>query len=543
MNIGERAWQLLLELTACESITQTAGERAVAHHVHSVLAANPYFQHHPEQLQLLPLPAENQPAVVAALVRGRGNRTIILLSHHDVVGVDDYGVYKHLAFRAEELTEALRENPGILPEAAQADLLSGEWLFGRGTMDMLYGLAIQMAFMEKMAADPEQLAGNLLLLTVPDEENNSLGMRHAVELVRQMQVQYGLEFTAALNSESHGIVGEGHVVQTGTDGKLMPLIYCFGKETHAGTIYSGLNAHLLLAEVTRRLELNPDFFDSVAGEVSFPPTLLLGGDMKQFYNVSTPTAAWGFFNVFTLAASPKVMMQKLQALCEEAMVAALERHRQSVSAWEKAAGKELPAVEWQPQVWTYAQLWEQAFAAHGDELVRNIENLTQRLQASGTDLQRLTLELIHETHRHCPNREPKIVIAIAPPYYPHIRNRRGTDKELHVMQAVGDLQRYASELGVELKHEEFYLGISDSSYVMLQDAGEVVGIIKDNCPAWGRAYHLPLDAVSLIDAPTVNLGAFGRDIHKFTERIHVPFAKEVLPRLLERLIANLLPEA
>ncbi len=540
MNIGERAWQLLPQLTACESITQSEGERKVADYVHSLLAANPYFQANPDYLRLMPLPAANEPAVVAALVRGQGKQTIILLSHHDVVGIEDYGVYKDLAFKPEELTEAFKQNPDILPEAARRDLESGEWLFGRGTMDMLYGLAIHIALIEKMAAKPEALPGNLLLLTVPDEENNSLGMRHAIELLREMQLQYDLEFTAALNSESHGIVDEGHVVQTGTDGKILPLIYCFGKETHAGTVYSGLNAHLLMAEVTSRLELNPDFFDSAAGEVSFPPTLLLGGDLKQRYNVSTPTVAWGFFNVFTLAASPKVMMQKLKALCEEAMVAALEKHKQSVQAWEKVAGKPINLVEWKPQVLTYAQLWQQAYEAHGEELVKSIDSLTQRLQADGVDLQRLTLEIIHETHRHCPNRDPKIVIALAPPYYPHIRNRRETAKELHVMEAVEKLQAYAQKLGVNLKHEEFYLGISDSSYVMLQDATEVAEVIKENCPTWGSAYHLPLDALSEINAPAVNMGAFGRDIHKYTERLHVPFAKEVLPKLIERLIADLL---
>lgn len=540
MNTGERAWGLLSQLTACESVTESAGENKVARLVHSILAANDYFKANPEQLQLLPLPAANEPAVVAALVRGKGNKTVILLSHHDVVGVDDYGVYKHLAFKAEELTAALRQNPSILPQAAQDDLATGEWLFGRGVMDMLYGLAMHMAIIEKEAKAPQELQGNLLLLTVPDEENNSLGMRHAISLLRKFQLEYDLEFTAALNSESHGIVDEGHVVQTGTDGKIMPLVYCFGKETHAGTIYSGLNAHLLMAEVTSRLELNPDFFDTAAGETSFPPTLLLGGDMKQFYNVSTPTVAYGFFNLFTLAASPRIMMDKLLTLGKEAMEAALAKHRQSAQNWEKVAGKSLNIVEWEPQVWTYAELWEQAYAAHGEELVANIEALTKRLQAEGMDLQRLTLELVNETHRHCPNRDPKIIMVLAPPYYPHIRNRRETDKELHVMQAVADLQAYAKKLDVNLNHEEFYLGISDSSYVMLQDAEEVVEIIKANCPTWGSAYHLPLEDLNFIDAPAVNMGAFGRDIHKFTERIHVPFAKELLPPLLERLIKNLL---
>ncbi|NLY53163.1 MAG: M20/M25/M40 family metallo-hydrolase [Firmicutes bacterium] len=540
MTIGERAWQLLPQFMSYQSVTQSPGEGELARYVHSLLAENPYFQSHPDYLHLLPLDAPNKPAVVAALVRGKGDRTIILLSHHDVVGIEDYRVFKDLAFDAEKLTQAFKSNPEILPEAACADLESGEWLFGRGTMDMLYGLASHVALIEKYAANLEELSGNLLLLTVPDEENNSLGMRHAIGLLRQLQLEHGLDYVAALNSESHGIVDEGHVIQTGSDGKLLPLIYCVGKETHAGTIYSGLNSHLLLAEVTSRLELNPEFCDSVAGEVSFPPTLLVAGDMKEKYNVSTPVAAWGFFNLFTLAASPQVMMDKLVALCEEAMAAAWDKYRASTQAWEKIAGKPLSRLEWQPQVLTFAELWEQSLAAHGDELLQNIENLTSRLQAEGTDLQRLTLELVHETHRHCPNRDPKIVIALAPPYYPHIRNRRETAKELHVMQAVCDLQAYASELGVRLKHEEFYLGISDSSYVSLQDAAEVVEVMKANCPTWGTAYHLPLEDLSHIDAPAVNMGAFGRDIHKFTERIHVPFSREILPKLLERLLHSLL---
>lgn len=542
MDIGKRAWQLLPELVSHESVTQSKGEREIAHYVHSLFEDNPYFQANPDYLQLLPLPAANEPAVVTAMVRGRGKKTIVLLSHHDVVGVEDYGVYRDLAFHPQELTRALLKNPAVLPQDARIDLESGDWLFGRGTMDMLYGLASHMALIEKAASNPEAQEVNLLLLTVPDEENNSLGMRHAISLLREQQLRYDLEFAAVLNSESHGIVGEGHVVQTGTDGKLLPLIYCFGKETHAGTLYSGLNAHLLLAEVTARLELNSDFCDEAAGEVSFPPTLLLGGDLKERYNVSTPTVAWGFFNLFTLAASPKEMMEKLLHLATEAMQAALVKRQQSIAAWEGMAGKSLDAVHWQPQVWTFAQLWEHAHREHGQQLIDNLDRLTEELQSQGADLQRLTLELIHETHRHCSNREPKIIIALAPPYYPHIRNRRQTEKELHVMQAVEDLQKYGAELGINLNHEEFYLGISDSSYIMLQDAGQVVDIIKNNCPTWGQAYYLPLEELSYIDAPAVNMGAFGRDIHKFTERLHIPFAQNILPKLLERLIRSLSAE-
>ncbi|MGI6366075.1 MAG: M20/M25/M40 family metallo-hydrolase [Bacillota bacterium] len=538
MQTGQRAWELLLQLTPFASISQSPGEGKIARFIHSRLAEHPYFQANPRQLRLLLLPAANSPAVVAALVRGRGERTVILMNHHDVVDVEDYGKLKPLAFKPMELTRSL--DPETLPPAARHDLESGDWVFGRGVMDMLYGLALQVVMTEQYAASPDTLNGNILFVSVPDEENNSLGMRHCLGLLRELQREYGLDFVTALNCEPHGYDQDGHVVQTGSDGKLLPLIYCFGRETHAGALYDGINAHLLLTEVTRILELNPGFSDSCAGTVTFPPTVLGAGDMKQGYNVSTPAAAWAFFNVFTLSATPAEIMAKLVRLAEQAARNALERLHISARAWEEIAGTKVELPPWQPRVMTFAQLWRECVDARGRELVRSIDQRAAELQGQGVDLQRLTLELVHQVQGYCPDQGPKIVIALAPPFYPPVRNRRETWKEKRVMEAVSDLQDFARELGVPLAHEEYHRGISDLSYCMLQDARAVVDTVRENCPAWDRAYHLPLEDLAQIDAPALNLGPWGRDVHQKTERIYYPFATQVLPNLLERLVEKLL---
>ena len=220
MQTGQRAWELLLQLTPFASISQSPGEGKIARFIHSRLAEHPYFQANPRQLRLLLLPAANSPAVVAALVRGRGERTVILMNHHDVVDVEDYGKLKPLAFKPMELTRSL--DPETLPPAARHDLESGDWVFGRGVMDMLYGLALQVVMTEQYAASPDTLNGNILFVSVPDEENNSLGMRHCLGLLRELQREYGLDFVTALNCEPHGYDQDGHVVQTGSDGKLLP---------------------------------------------------------------------------------------------------------------------------------------------------------------------------------------------------------------------------------------------------------------------------------------------------------------------------------
>lgn len=541
MNIGERAWQLMLELTKLESISETAGEGEIARSIHSRLAEHSYFKQNPELLCLVPIEnAPGNPAVVAGLVRGKGNKTVMFMNHHDVVDVEDYGVMKAKAFDPIALTQSL--DPESLPEAARADLLSGEWIFGRGTMDMLFGLAIQLVMTEDYAAKP-QLAGNILFISVPDEENNSLGMRHAINLIRSFQTKYSLDFSAALNSEPHGYTNGGHVVQTGSDGKLLPLVYCFGKETHAGAVYEGLNAHLLLAEYIRMLELNPGFCDKAVGETTFPPTVLRAGDMKQGYNVSTPAAAWAYFNVFTLEVSPQEILDKLIRLGHQAWSNTADRLNISIQGWNKIAGADRPLPQWQPKVMSFADLWQLCLEAHGESFVRDIDALATRLQSEGADLQRLTLELVHETHRCCPDREPKIVIALAPPFYPPVRNLRQTAKEVRLMAVANDLMEFSEkELGLQMGHEEYHRGISDLSYCTLQNADKVIDALRTNCPAWDRAYHLPLEELALIDAPALNMGPLGRDVHKFTERIHKPFAINVLPILLTRLVENLLKD-
>jgi len=537
MPTGHSAWELLLQLTPLQSVSQSPGEGKVARFIHARLAQHPYFQAHPRRLRLLPLPAAHGPAVVAALVQGRNSKTVILLNHHDVVAVDDYGTLKDLAFAPVRLTRSL--DPACLPPAARRDLESGHWVFGRGVADMLYGLALQAVMTEKYAGNPRSLNGSILFLSVPDEENNSLGMRHAVTVLREFQEEFGLDYVAALNCEPHGFDGDGHAVETGSDGKLLPLICCFGRETHAGALYGGLNAHLLLAEVTRILELNPGFSDSCAGAVTPPPTVLGAGDLKGGYDVTTPAAAWAYFNVFTLAATPAEILAKLVRLAEQAVQNAMERLRISARAWERMAGRKVELPPWQPRVMTFAQLWQECLAAHGGELEQLIDREAARLVAQGAGLQRLTAELIAAAHSRCPDQGPKIVIALAPPWYPPVRNRRETAKEKRVMAAVEALISYARDLGISLAHAEFHRGVSDLSYCALQDAA-AAGAVRENCPAWGRGYHLPLEDMARLDIPVLNLGPWGRDVHQNTERIHHPFATRILPQLLEHLVQNLL---
>lgn len=536
MSLGKRAWELLLQLTEFKSVSESAGEGEIARFIHARLGNNPYFQSNPGLLHLLPLPAANSPAVVAALVRGRSKKTVVLINHHDVVGTEDYGGFEPLAFSPLALTAKL--GPAALTPTAAADLAGGQWVFGRGTMDMLFGVGLQLELIQDQARRASSMESNLLFLSVPDEENNSLGMRHAIGILRQLQAEHGLDYAAFLNCEPHGDEGNGHVIQTGSDGKLLPLLYVVGRETHAGAIYEGLNPHLLLAEIIRLLELNPGFCDQNAGVVTMPPTVLQAGDTKRFYNVSTPTAAWAFVNLFTLKMGPEQMLARLVRLCQQAAANVGEKILRSARAWQKLAGSPPALAAEEIKVLDYAEL-KQIALINCANLDAILDARAVELDAQGATLQQLTLELVAETHRRSCERGPKIIIALAPPFYPPVSNRRQDAKEQQAMAAVAALQDYARTIGVQLGHEEYLRGISDLSYCSLQDATAAV-TLADNCPAWGRGYYLPFADLACIDAPVLNLGPWGRDVHKHSERIHRPFATETLPLLFQRLVELLL---
>ena len=57
-----------------------------------------------------------------------------------------------------------------------------------------------------------------------------------------------------------------------------------------------------------------------------------------------------------------------------------------------------------------------------------------------------------------------------------------------------------------------------------------------NLPGDEELYHIPFKEMAQFNAPVINVGPVGKDAHKNTERLHLPFAFQQLPKLLEHLI-------
>jgi arginine utilization protein RocB len=81
-----------------------------------------------------------------------------------------------------------------------------------------------------------------------------------------------------------------------------------------------------------------------------------------------------------------------------------------------------------------------------------------------------------------------------------------------------------------LGNVNYFAGISDVSFF-----GEATGdhaIVSANTPIWGKGFTMPEPG----DFPTINIGPWGRDYHQWLERLNVPYAFGILPRVLLSVI-------
>src|SRR5215213_7720954 len=135
---SEEAARWALELTARASVNGTPDEASFARWLARRLADTPGFT----RVWTIPVPGDpSGRAAVAALAPGQGARTVLLTGHFDTVHVEDYGDLAPLAFRPYQLRAALLEHLAAQPTEpaaalALADLRSGEFLPGRGLLDM-----------------------------------------------------------------------------------------------------------------------------------------------------------------------------------------------------------------------------------------------------------------------------------------------------------------------------------------------------------------------------------------------------------------------
>ena len=547
VNHSEKIKTLALELTQIRSVVGTAGEKDVAGTVYDTLAALDYFRTHPDNLRLLPVRDDSLGRnSVFALIEGtllpEAKKTLLCLGHIDTVGVADYGGLQDLATDPAALKEKLAQATKF-SEPALSEILSPDWLLGRGILDMKTGVASLMVMVEHFSRQPEKMAGNLVFFAVPDEEGNSAGMLSAVQDLAELQAARGWEFTAAIDTDfmTFRYPGdENRYVYVGTTGKLLPCFFLYGEETHVGEPFNGLDANLLASEVMRRIDLATDLCDIADGEVALPPISLHQRDNKTEYSVQTANTVNLYFNWPTHDSEPAAVLAKCRAKALEAFEAAIAHLNGEYTKFCQLSHIPFQPLPWQPNVLTYDELYRQVRSEMGEELDRILDILIRQLRERGADDREVSMAIVDEVHKHCSDKNSKIVVYFAPPYYPHNFVRDGDARSDILLSAVEQAVAAARQrYDYPIVTRKFYPYISDLSYCGIA-AAEHMDKLTGNMPAWQLTYHLPVQAIQSISMPVVNIGPYGKDAHKLSERVCLNYSFDAMPLILRRTMEILL---
>ncbi|WP_249662116.1 M20/M25/M40 family metallo-hydrolase, partial [Lysinibacillus fusiformis] len=113
--------------------------------------------------------------------------------------IEDYGDPEEFAFSPYELEEFFGKDEGNAE--VQKDAQSGDWMFGRGAVDMKSGAAVHVANIQYFTQHLEELDGNLLLILNGGEESEHNGIIDALEELSHLKIAHGLDFLLAINTD------------------------------------------------------------------------------------------------------------------------------------------------------------------------------------------------------------------------------------------------------------------------------------------------------------------------------------------------------
>ena len=512
---------------------------------------------------------------VACLLRGThpnaADNTLILMAHYDTVGVDEYKSIDptatgEIAFDPSRLRAAFENT---LPLGAAADALrdlretwrfNGQelpaWMFGRGSVDMKSGVAIHICLMRAFARTPHLLAGNLLFLTSPDEENESAGILGALPHLIALRDEQQLNYLGVINDDYTAPRTADHserYVYTGVVGKLLPSFYILGDPTHVGEPFRGIDANGIAAELVRRLNLNPRLSDSYpAGsdsplEIAVPPVTLKLRDLKPSYNVQTSAEAFIYINWLTYSISPQTALDLLESEATEALKAVFADRD---ARFQDFRGKGPNPKQYVPLVINFSELCQRVRQKRGwfgeaglasfnewfAALVRTIagDGVISAATHKG-DAREISQQIVARLAAEAELSGPAIVLFFSPPYYPHIQPNEGA--LIDAIKTVLDDPALNHDGAIQLRG--FYPYIADISYLQL-DPGVQTDLpsLIDNMPLYGRGYQLDFASMSALNCPVCNIGMWGKDAHGLYERVHMPYSFRTVPQLIYQTILH-----
>lgn len=547
-TLRQKIEQIFYPYIRINSKSGTADENLAAAYVRDFFSSLPYFQAHPDYYGSYVIEGDPFSRTVEwGFVKGKGGQTVVLIHHSDVVEIDDYGLLKPLAFDPAQLEQALLQHAEVLSPEAREDLLSGQYIFGRGTADMKGGGAVQMALIAEISQE-DDFEGNILLIAVPDEENLSAGARSAVILMSELKARFDLKYVLMIDSEPHHRRDKNTGTFTaGSIGKIMPFVYVRGILSHAGISQEGFNPLSILSDVVRQAEVNLDLTEiqQVTGQMSPLPTWLMARDSKTIYDVSMPLSAFGCLNVLMFTNRTSAVLQTVRGICVTSAAEVTAQVNRAVDVYFRVNSGKPRSQAWQTTVMTFDEFLAQQKLNRGvnfDAWYRQMtDEIVEAVFRGEHTTASATWAILDNLTQLDGANQPLVIVGLLPPFYPSVSYLDRPDYQLAIQELHAYLNAHLWEKwGQTYDLAAYIMGVSDLSFSSLSTAEDVAEVVSHNMPLFGRTFTIPFSQLRDISMPCINIGPWGKDLHRLAERVLKEDLFERTPELLLKAIRTAL---
>ncbi|HET7579133.1 MAG TPA: M20/M25/M40 family metallo-hydrolase [Bacillales bacterium] len=540
-TLPEQIEYLTERLVQIASVNGTEGEARKADQIKQWIASFPYFKNHPEQLWEQAIPDDRLGRKnIFAWVKGEeaSDETLIYHGHLDTVGVKDFGAIEEKAFQPDQLHDYFKafEADTELKEEAE----SGDWMFGRGALDMQSGDAVHLANLLYFSEHVDRLHGNVLVMFNPDEESEHKGIISAISELKRLQEEEGLSFLGAVNADFISPLYEGDTTRylyTGAAGKLLPSFYIYGRESHVGETLKGIDSTLVASEINRRINNNMNLTEKIEGEVVLPPSCLYQRDGKEAYNVQIPFKSFMYFNYFLYEENPKSVIGKLKGIAREACDEVEDRLSNSYADYIEDTDFPSSNLSWDIDVITL----EEYLALLQERGIQTEAVMDQVIQENkDLELRDLSFKIVDALQQQDHEKKPRVILFYGPPHCPHNYLNAENPRDRRIIEA---MEKVAADTKTEdVVVKRFFPFLSDSSYLSLHETDDELDAMIGNFSVWNERYSIPVRDIRSLSIPAINMGVYGKDAHQWTERVYKPYSFFTLPRLIRSFTESLLSE-
>ncbi|UXV31493.1 M20/M25/M40 family metallo-hydrolase [Mammaliicoccus sciuri] len=514
---------LLKSLVRHQSITHSEGEKTFPYFLREQYLKLDYFKRNAHQVMLQPT-GDGRHAVLAYYKAPQSKKTLVCISHFDTVGIDDYSEYKDDAFDMDKITEKFRQDMKYLTPDAKKDIQTHNYLFGRGSMDMKPGLMIHMSLIEKAIQESWDI--NIIVVSVPDEEVESKGMHAAVQRLNQIRKEDHLDIALHLNSEptfSQAENDPNHYVYSGTIGKIMPSVLCYGKETHVGQPLNGISSNYIQSFINSKMEYCTLFKETYKDETTPLPVSLMSRDIKDHYDVQTPFRTVSLYNVFLFNRNAEQAFNIFNDVVKDAIHNCEQAYQETLKS--EGFDKKLSI-----NILTFKELKALAIKEYGES---KINQMIEQIVHEIPDERAQSIEITDRFMHMLKGLGPSVVTFFAPPYYPAAHSSEDPFID-EIVQTVSETS--LKQFDRVSKRQYFFNGISDLSYAKYRQDDLGFESYIEQTPVFNQSYFIPFKDIQEISAPVINIGPIGKDAHQVTERINMKSAFEEIPTIIEQVI-------